>query len=51
MGYVFSSKYPKYIKEKQRRETWRESVARVMDMHKRRYPDLDLEQIEQFYAD
>lgn len=50
-GYVFSSKYPKYIKEKHRRETWEEAVARVMDMHKRKFPDLQLSDIEQLYAD
>ena len=49
-GYVFSSKYPKYISEKQRRETWEESVARVMAMHKRKYPELALDEIEQLYA-
>ena len=48
-GYVFTAKYPKYIKEKQRRETWSEAVGRVMDMHKRKYPDQDLNEIEQLY--
>jgi ribonucleoside-diphosphate reductase alpha chain len=31
--YVFASKYPKYLPEQQRRETYIESVDRVMDMH------------------
>ena len=49
-GYVFTAKYPKYIKEKQRRETWEESVARVMAMHKRKHPTQDLSEIERLYA-
>ena len=49
-GYVFTAKYPKYIKEKQRRETWEESVTRVMNMHKRKYPELQLDNIEQLYS-
>ena len=49
-GYVFTAKYPKYIKEKQRRETWEESVARVMAMHRRKYPKQDLTQVEQLYS-
>lgn len=39
--YVFASKYPKYIEEEQRRETYIESVNRVMDMHDQRLAGLD----------
>jgi len=37
-SYVFASKYPKYLKEEERRETYEESVDRVMDMHEKRLP-------------
>ena len=32
MNYSFVSKYARWIPEKKRRETWRESVDRVMNM-------------------
>ena len=35
--YTVYAKYAKYIPEKQRRETWREQVDRVFDMHYRKY--------------
>ena len=35
--YVFTSKYSRYIPEKQRRETFDEAVDRVMDMHRRHF--------------
>jgi ribonucleoside-triphosphate reductase len=38
--YTFTSKYPRYLKEKKRRETWVEAVYRVRDMHIRKYPEV-----------
>lgn len=35
--YTFYSRYARYNKEKQRRETWEEAVDRVFDMHRRRF--------------
>ena len=37
--YTFVSKYARWIPEKKRRETWRESVDRVMKMMYEKYPD------------
>ncbi len=36
-NYVFTSKYSRYIPEKQRRETFEEAVDRVIDMHQRHF--------------
>jgi len=36
-------KYARYLPEKQRRETWEELVARNMDMHMKKYPNLKQE--------
>jgi len=36
-------KYARYLPEKQRRETWDELVARNMDMHMKKYPELKQE--------
>ena len=47
--YVFAAKYPKYLPELKRRETYEESVDRVMDMHQSRYPELDLEPVREAY--
>lgn len=49
-GYVFTAKYPKYLSELKRRETWQEAVYRVMSMHKRKHPHLDLEEVQQLYS-
>jgi ribonucleoside-triphosphate reductase (thioredoxin) len=38
---VVWSKYAKYINEKQRRETWEEIVTRNMEMHIRKFPQLE----------
>ena len=38
-NYAFVSKYARWIPEKKRRETWRESVDRVMNMMYEKYPD------------
>ena len=38
-NYTFVSKYARWIPEKKRRETWRESVDRVMGMMKEQYPE------------
>lgn len=41
--YTFVSKYARYDSEKQRRETWTESVERVKEMHLRKYPQIEKE--------
>ena len=41
MNYSFVSKYARWIPEKKRRETWRESVDRVMHMMYEQYPDVN----------
>lgn len=38
-NYTFTSKYARYREEDGRRETWDEAVARVEDMHLRRFTD------------
>ena len=38
-GYTFVSKYARWIPEKKRRETWKESVDRVKEMMLESYPD------------
>lgn len=40
MDYTFVSKYARWIQEKSRRETWRESVDRVTGMMREQYPDV-----------
>ena len=41
MGYSFVSKYARWLPEKSRRETWKESVDRVMNMMYGQYPELN----------
>ena len=36
-------KYARYLEDKQRRENWNELVTRNMDMHIRKYPNLEAE--------
>lgn len=48
-NYVFASKYPKYLADQQRRESFIESVNRVMDMHQSRFPGLNLVQTREAY--
>ena len=36
-------KYAKYIPEKNRRETWEELVTRNMNMHLKKFPELELQ--------
>ena len=36
-------KYARYLEDKQRRETWGELVARNMDMHLKKFPELELQ--------
>ena len=43
--YTYVSRYANYNKKLKRRETWEESIDRVMDMHLRRYPQVK-EEIE-----
>lgn len=42
-NYVFTAKYARYIPEKKRRETWRESCDRVMNMHLEFYKDKNID--------
>ncbi len=52
--YVFTSKYSRYLPEKRRRETFREAIDRVIDMHRRHYVEergLDIEDLLQVCAD
>ena len=51
--YVFTSKYSRYIPEKQRRETFEEAVDRVMDMHRRHFAakGIDVEDLIQLCQD
>ena len=35
--YTIYAKYARYLKDKQRRETWEEQVNRVFDMHERKF--------------
>ena len=44
--YVFRSKYARYKKNEQRRESWDEAVDRMMDMHLKTFPSLN-EEIEE----
>lgn len=39
--FVVTSRYSRYIKEEQRRETWREAAKRGSDMHIKKYPHLE----------
>lgn len=39
--FIFTGKYARYLEEENRRETWEEAVARVEDMHLRKYDQLD----------
>ena len=41
MDYSFVSKYARWIPEKKRRETWKESVDRVMNMMYQQYPEVN----------
>ncbi len=41
-------KYAKYLKEENRRETWKELVTRNKEMHIKKYPQLE-EEIEKTY--
>ena len=36
-------KYARFLPEKNRRETWDELVTRNMNMHLKKYPDLELQ--------
>ena len=38
---VFHMKYAKYLPEEKRRETWEECVTRNMEMHIKKYPQLE----------
>ena len=41
-------KYARFLEEKQRRETWEELVTRNMNMHLKKFPELEL-QIRKYY--
>jgi ribonucleoside-diphosphate reductase alpha chain len=38
--YTFTSKYAKYIPDKNRRETWNETIDRVKNMHLKQFPQI-----------
>jgi len=40
-NYAFVSKYARWIPEKKRRETWKESVTRVREMMHQQYPEVN----------
>tara|TARA_R110002051_G_scaffold268832_1_gene328878 strand:+ start:1387 stop:3570 length:2184 start_codon:yes stop_codon:yes gene_type:complete len=40
-SYTFASKYARWIPEKKRRETWKESVDRVKEMMHHQYPEIN----------
>ena len=40
-NYTFVSRYARWLKDKKRRETWRESVDRVMGMMYEKYPEVN----------
>ena len=40
-NYTFVGKYARWIPEKKRRETWRESIDRVMGMMYEKYPEVN----------
>ena len=40
---IVYAKYARYIESQKRRETWEEIVTRNMDMHIRKYPNLETE--------
>ena len=42
--YVFTSKYARWDKNKQRRETWKEAVDRVKEMMLEKYADCDIDE-------
>ena len=39
-------KYARFLEDENRRETWEELVTRNMDMHLKRYPELELIQYQ-----
>jgi ribonucleoside-diphosphate reductase alpha chain len=43
-NYIFVSKYSRYLPEKKRRETWKESVDRVRNMMLEKYKDCNAEE-------
>jgi len=47
--YTRIAKYAKYLPDMQRRETWKEQVNRVFDMHREQFADI--EGIEQYIAE
>lgn len=42
--YIFAAKYGRYDEDLGRREVFEEAVDRVIDMHRRKYADVDLEE-------
>ena len=49
--YTFYSKYAKHLPEKKRRETWRETVTRVFDMHREKYAnELQNNELEELFG-
>jgi ribonucleoside-diphosphate reductase alpha chain len=46
-NFIFTSKYARYREDLHRRETWEESVQRVLDMHLSKYAYLDKKHLNQ----
>ncbi len=46
--YIFVSKYARYLPEKGRRESWEESVDRVISMHAEKYASVDISEELEF---
>lgn len=46
-NFIFTSKYARFNEQSKRRETWVETCNRVMNMHLRKFKDLDKEQLNE----
>ena len=46
--FIFMDRYSRYLPRKKRRETWDEAVDRVMNMHIKKYPQVENEIVEAF---
>ncbi|MEK6860525.1 MAG: recombinase [Nanoarchaeota archaeon] len=46
-NYTLVSRYSGFLPEEKRRETWNETVKRMMDMHRTKYPDYPEEEMQE----
>lgn len=44
--YIYKSRYARYLPKEDRREVWKETVARYISFFKERYPDIDYPPLE-----